>query len=381
MPQSDEPSHVEQLNEILYKIIVNEIFGYEENLIDFYPLNAFETLEKKGLIRKIYITENKENYKFQVIPWLKTRIFEEVVAKEGLERYLDDLIKSESEKPDNEVKLNSLISSSHLSFSINKFIFDVLKKMNKGRRYISDSNMSPIEEILSPNDKFIIKDSSIKFDSDLIEDLRLNMQKYIYNNINPNEKRESRKSVILNNIFLTAPKDFVAVYSLEFEYNKLLESIRLLASEEDLKVILLKRYIVLIKEDKPICYITNRKIGYSPSRNRLFNVKDEDSKKDIIFIKQRIYDFVELGNKISNTTINKEENSDGENLKKEPKFTRKSISDYEMANINHNLPCFLCGNLGTIVAFHEAKGFVIVCDKCSNEPVIKAILEAKLIPK
>jgi len=381
MPQFDEPSQYENLNEVLYKIIVNDIFEYEENLVGSYPLIALEILEKKGLIRKVYSNEKKENSKVQVIPWLKTRIFEEVVAKEGLERYLDDLLKSESEKPYKEVKLNSLIASSHFAFSINKFIFQLLTKINKTGKYLSDSVMSPIEEVLAPNDKYTVKSSSIKFDFDLIEGIRLNLQKYIYDSININEKKLYRRKSTFNDIYIKTPEDFVPVFSLEFEYNKLMESIRLLTSEEYLKVVLLKRYIVLIKENGPIIYITNRKIGYSPSINKIIKVKDEDSKKEIEFIKQSIFHYANLGNKISSYSYNKETKTIDENLKLELKLTNKSISDYETTSKNNALPCSLCGNLATMIAYHESKGLVIICAECSKKPVIKAIIESRLIPK
>ncbi len=339
----NDTNQIQDLKKILYKIILNEIFQKKENLYNQYPADYLEKLKNTGLIRKIVSLDGEV---VQIEPWLKTRIFEEVVASEGIDIYLNDLLNYGGKDAYKAVKLNYCFAASHLASSINKFVFQLLVNLNEKNLLFSEKEKITIGNVLNPNKNYTLNISEIKFDYDLIEDLRLKIQEYIYNYVDLTEKRRRGKQIKKSNYYLEIPDDIIIIEALEnFNYNDIMEVAKPLIADEMLKICLFKGTIVWMKEDRPNIYIKNGKIGYSPSVNALKDFSKEDVIEEIKFIKNIIY-------------------------------------KYKTVEFKQNIvPCYSCGQKADRMAYHNLKGVVLVCEQCFDKPEIKALIEAKIIMK
>jgi hypothetical protein len=315
----------------------------ENNNVDFYPLEHIQKLEQLGLIEKKRI-ENQEIV--QVVPWLKARIFEEIIAKEGVDQYLRDLIHNENDKTLDKVQYNSLIATSHLANSGNRFISQIFSKLEESKLIYSKEKIETIEAILTPNKRYTVGNSSEKFDFATIEDTSLKIQEYFVNNLDNSRKKRYTKQEYKDITHFEIPEDIIYTEQIESSrYNEVVEALKSQISENTIQIILVKGSIILIKEDNIVLFIKNAKIGYSPSLNR---------RKKIL--KSEIIDAIhEIKGVIEN------------NKSKQVKF--------------NEVKCCLCNSSAKVLAYHESKGLILVCDECVKKYEIKSYFDTKMIIK
>lgn len=343
MSRLDDFTQIKELKEVLYNIIVSNLHQNEDNFTNSYSPQSIEVLERKKLIKRVSNTNiNKE--RFEVVPWLNARIFEEVVAKEGLDRYLEDLLSCNDENLFNNVKLNSYLATSHIAFSTNKFILQLLDKINTNQKYLTDSEAKTVEKILVPIDKYAVENSEIRFDFNLVENIKLKIEEYIFNNIDIQGNEINKDKTTLNTFYSKIPDDIKIVLPMKFNYSNLIEASSLLIAEGNVKVIFLSGGAVWIKREGPIIYITKGGLGYSPSVNKKMKISEKKSIDEV-----------------------------------------KLIDEYVMGNKNLQekiyVPCSVCGKKAELLVYHSSQGLTLVCEKCSKKPQIKAFIDAKLISK
>jgi hypothetical protein len=129
--------------------------------------------------------------------WLRTRLFEPLVAYYGLFSYLDNLSKYQGVHGEKDVKINSLLATFHLSTSLNPMIYESLLDLKKTNRIqLNEKQLAVLSEILRPS-KFRLGQDDIKVDFEplQLEDIRLEIQKHIYDKIELSRQKESKRKL------------------------------------------------------------------------------------------------------------------------------------------------------------------------------------------
>lgn len=269
------------------------------------------------------LNDSSSTARVQVQPWLRTRLFEAIVAYIGLINYMNDLAVHEGEKPVRDVKVNSFLAATHTASALNLLIYDTISKLKeRGDIKISAKQLESLKGVLSPSKTYIIPELESEFDPILLEDLRLQVQRSILDKLDLNQSKRIGHVVRI-------PNDLKFLDTVgELDLNRLLDlSIRF----RNLRISFQDGYVIWNFLSAPTMYIRDRKLFISPKQSKGFSKKDIDAQKRKIL-----------------------------------KFLEKERS----ASL-----CKICRTMGAIELAYSYDGEILpVCDRCASDPRIWRII-------
>jgi hypothetical protein len=223
------------------------------------------------LVEKHLLSNSTLSGKSEVEPWLRSRLLESLIAHVGVLKYIDDLLEYEGKKPERDVKMNSYLAATHISFSLNRVIYDTLMRLGQFRRLsLTSHQISDLARVLNPPRPLIVPTLTQSFDPILVEDVRSSIQRIIWDELAMEE--ESFKKPRSANSSDAIPKDLVFLGTVpELTTKDLLD---LSMKFSFFKIIIRDGYFIWNFEGAPTTYIAKNKLFYSPSQSKAFSKQD-----------------------------------------------------------------------------------------------------------
>ena len=129
--------------------------------------------------------------------WLRVRLFESIIAEEGLRRYLQGLATYTGSEPEKNVKLNAQLAATHISTAINAVIRDTILALRKaGKIRLQESQIKALENVLNPPRQFRLTNTfdEIKFDPLEVEDVRSEIQRAVFDQLDSSTRARDKPS-------------------------------------------------------------------------------------------------------------------------------------------------------------------------------------------
>jgi len=268
----------------------------------------------------------KINGEVKVKPWLKTRLFETVLASAGMDEYLKELLSHEDVKPE-EVPINSLLASFLISNSVNPFAFELINELASGRKIsLTREQMDALSVVLKPKKDYAIYEKSVHFSSEQVQNIRNEVLRKSLDILAAYEQyksADSRKPQAIHKI----PNDLRRVtYVPDFTIEQLL----LISSKygASLKLTFVDGYLVWQFKDQPAIYIKFGEAYYSPRYSRRKGTTPYEQAD------RQVYHFIE------------------------------QLESFHLPSVR----CTICGQRSTSdLYYHLERGIIPVCNICSKE--------------
>jgi hypothetical protein len=269
--------------------------------------------------------------------WLKSRLFEAVLASAGLDKYLEALASYTGEKPEEDVRLNFPLASLLITTALNPFTLELIRKLKNARTLdVSESQMDAISSILKPNRSFTIAWNDVQFSNNQLEDIRAALLRNALDMLAASKQLETDEYLAFKTRKGVAeldktPTTLAYLGSIpEFTVEQLTAISR--SYDSSLKLRIAGGYVVWRFLDEPAIYLRADSAYYSPTQS-IQNRANEKKKAE-----RQLYLILE-----------------------KLETTRRS----------RNVLCSICReNYTSSIMYHENKGLVAVCEKCAKDPKV-----------
>ncbi len=304
-----------------------------------------EILEKESIVSQESLINMSEEISPEIIRWennkpslqlwLKSRLFEPVVASIGVEKYIEDLLRYKGDKPEKEVQINSFLASTNISSSLNLFIVELLRKLNnKNKLSLNESHFQALSDIYKPRKDFKATFNDTKFFVDEIENIRDILLRTSldlltgYNSMEEGYYLRPEHRVEDNKI----PDNLIKIGSIsDFTIRQLTTISQTYTSS--LKIWIMEGYVVWKFRDQPTIFLKSGQAYYSPNRSKYLKTNDKEmAKRQLFLIEEKL----------------------------------------EIARKSPTVPCAICGERYTSnIMYHSSKGIAPICENCSKDEKVK----------
>jgi hypothetical protein len=203
--------------------------------------------------------------------WLRVRLFESVIAEEGLSRYLHGLVTYTGNEPEKDVKLNAQLAATHISTAISAVIWDTVLALKKsGKIRLQENQIKALENVLNPPRQFRLTKTfdEVEFDPLEVEDVRSEIQRAVFDQLDSSTRTRDKPMrsarVDADSGLLptgAVPTDLETIGSVEgMDLQKAIDVSR---KYDSLRIGLVKGYLVWKFASKPTLFVKEGNVFFS----------------------------------------------------------------------------------------------------------------------
>jgi len=234
------------------KIIISNIFGEDVKETDI-PEEFRDDLPSCIV---------KKNGKIIVKPWLKARLFEIIIASEGMDEYLKELLGTRVEKPE-DIPINVFLASSLISASVNPFSFELINQSIRKEIDLSKHQIDNLSHIFRPRKDFTISRTNAIFNSKQVQNIKNVLLGKSLDILSAYEKYKYLDSMKGSRTIETIPSDLKRISSIP---NFDIEQLMLISQKykTQLRLSFVDGYLIWEFGDNPVLFIKANHVYYSP---------------------------------------------------------------------------------------------------------------------
>jgi len=268
----------------------------------------------------------KTDGEVRVKPWLKTRLFETILASTGMDEYLKELLSHDDAKAE-DVPINPLLASFLISTSMNPFVFELINQLVSSKKVnLTKGQIDALSVILKPSKDYTISKQDVSFQSEPVQNTRIELLRMSLDILSAYEKDKSvdyRKTPAIDRV----PEDLERVtYVPDFTIEELL-----LISKRCgllLKLAFIDGYLVWQYRDQPAIYVKSGEACYSPKHSQRRGTTTYEQAD------RQVYHFID------------------------------QLESSQLPSVR----CAICGQRSTSNLFyHRERGVVPLCKECSKD--------------